>query len=100
MLMKIYSVYDSKIEAFMQPFFMPAKGAALRAFSECVNDEKHQFGKYPGDFTLFEIGSFEDSSGTLEMWSTPISLGLGIEFLKQLELPFEAPRERKTPVSA
>jgi len=82
MEMKIYSVYDSKTEAFLQPFFMQAKGQAIRAFSELANDEKHQFGKYPEDFTLFEIGLFDDQKGSIVTHSTPVSVGLAIEFVR------------------
>lgn len=56
MIQKIFAVYDSKVEAFMQPFFMPAKGAAIRAFTDLVNSKDHSFSKYAEDYTLFELG--------------------------------------------
>ena len=52
MIHKIFSVYDSKVEAYLQPFFMQTRGAAVRAITELVADPKHQFGKYPMDYTL------------------------------------------------
>lgn len=33
MKLNVYSVFDAKVEAFLQPFFMPARGAAIRAFT-------------------------------------------------------------------
>ena len=62
-MMKCFTVYDSKAEAFLQPFFMQSKGAAIRGFTELVNDKNHSFGKYPGDYTLFELGSFDEQTG-------------------------------------
>lgn len=82
MIRKIFSVYDSKVEAYLQPFFMSTKGEAIRAFSELSNDKSTQFGKYPEDHTLFELGTFDDSNCKFLINSTPISLGLSLEFIK------------------
>lgn len=82
MVVKIFSIYDSKVEAFMQPFFMASKGAALRAFTELVNDKTTTISKNPEDYTLFEIGSFDDANGQVDKVITPVSLGIAIEFIK------------------
>lgn len=81
MKLKAFTIYDTKLEAYMQPFFMAAKGQALRAFSDTVNDASTQFNKHPQDFTLFEIGEYDDSSGQLTSLKTPLSLGVAIEFV-------------------
>jgi hypothetical protein len=82
MKLKIYSVYDSKVEAYLQPFFMQAKGAAIRAFSDTVQDSSNNFGKHPEDYTLFELGTWDDTNASYVPHSTPISIGVGIEFIK------------------
>jgi hypothetical protein len=82
MIVKIFTVYDSKIESYLQPFFMMSKGAAVRALTDSVSDATHQFAKYPEDFTLFELGSFDDADATFTMHPTPISLGVAVEFMK------------------
>lgn len=82
MLLKSYSVYDSKVAAFMQPFFMQAHGAALRAFADLVNDPKTQICKYPEDFTLFYHGDFDDQSGLFRSEPAPVALGTGLEYKK------------------
>lgn len=81
--MKIFSVYDSKTGAYLQPFFMKTKGAAIRAFTEIVSDKEHQFGKYPADFILFELGSWSEDDGKFVPLSSPISLGVGVDFLRE-----------------
>lgn len=63
MKLEIFSVYDSAAQAFMQPFFAVSKGSALRSLTDAVNDEKHEFSKHAGDYTLFLLGSFDDNSG-------------------------------------
>lgn len=86
MLTKVFAVYDSKANAFMSPFFMPTTGQAVRAWGTTVNDPQTDFNRYPGDFTLFEIASYDDISGKFENLSTPHSLGLAQEFLREKTL--------------
>ena len=64
MITKIFSVYDSKAEVFGKPFFSGTKGLALRSFTEISNDSASEIGKYPADFTLFELGEYDDSNGS------------------------------------
>lgn len=82
MKLKVFTVYDSKIEAYMQPFYMQSKGQAIRAWSDTIQDEKTQFNKHPEDFTLFEIADYDEKSGKFENYLAPISLGTALE-LKQ-----------------
>lgn len=82
MTSKVFAVYDSKVEAYLNPFIMQSKGQALRAFADTVNDSATQFNKHPGDFTLFEIGSYDDQNGQYVMLPAKLSLGCALEFLK------------------
>lgn len=86
MIHKIFSVYDAKAEAYLQPFFSTTTGLATRSFTDIMNDKTHPFSKYPEDYTLFELGTFSDLKCTFEMLKTPISLGVGIEFIKITDL--------------
>ena len=85
MKMKIYSVYDSKVEAYLPPLFFKSKGEFLRAFAEAVNDPKSNIGKYPADYTAFEVGSWDDSNASFDLYKTPTSLGVGVEFVRPVE---------------
>lgn len=78
--MKMFCVYDSKVESYMHPMFFQHRGEMLRAWSEAVNDPKTQFCRYPSDFTLFEIGSYDERSGEVKMLDAKLSLGLALEF--------------------
>lgn len=80
MKMKFFTVYDSQSEAYLPPFTMQTKGAAIRAFSDSVNDTSTQFYKHPQDYTLFEIGEYDDQTATLRPYEAKISLGLAKEF--------------------
>lgn len=81
-MLKVYSVYDSKVSAYMNPIFLRSKGEAIRVFSAAVTSADHDFCKYAEDFTLFELGSFDPSTGKFTLHSTPISCGVAIEFRK------------------
>ncbi len=80
MIHRIFSVYDLKAEAYLQPFFCPTKGLAIRSFTEIINDRNHNFSKYPEDYTLFELGTFDDAKAKFDMFPAPQSLGVGNEF--------------------
>lgn len=65
MILKVFSTRDMKAEAFLQPFFMPTQGAALRAFDDACQKSDSPFYMHPNDFVLYEIGSYNDSDGVL-----------------------------------
>lgn len=59
----VFSVYDKAVSAFMPPFFARAKGEAIRMFTEACRDQGKPFGKNASDYTLYELGGFDDVSG-------------------------------------
>ena len=79
---KIFTVYDSKAEAYLPPMFLHTKGLAIRSFTAAVNNSGHDFNKYAADFTLMEIGEWDDNSGKIDMYPAMKNIGCGIEFLE------------------
>lgn len=67
MRIMIFSLRDSKMAAFMQPFFAPTEAVALRLCSDLVNqaDKQNQVALHPDDFELFQLGEWDDASGAL-----------------------------------
>ncbi len=59
---KVFSIYDVKAKAYLPPFILPETPMAVRVFGDCVNSDDHQFGKHPGDYTLFDMGVWDDSN--------------------------------------
>ncbi len=78
---KIFSIHDQKAKAFLPPFFLPETGMALRTFGDCVNSQSHQFNKHPEDYTIFELGTFDDNTGKIVLENAPQSRGNGVEFI-------------------
>jgi len=79
-MQNIYSVYDSKAEAFLQPFFATADGVAIRMFQQAANDSEHDFSKWAEDYTLFNLGKWDPKNGTLFSAEVNNSLGTAMLF--------------------
>lgn len=81
MIHKMYSVYDSKGDSYTPPFYDHAEGRALRTFADCCNDPEHQFGKHPEDYTLFDMGQFDDTLGTITQ-DKIVSIAIGLSLVE------------------
>lgn len=85
MLNKVYSVFDTKGLMYNVPFFAAQNGVAIRMFTELVNDGRSTISRFPDDFILFEIGTFDDSNGKVVSLPEPIALGHASGYLKSKE---------------
>lgn len=74
--MKIFSIFDSKAAAYMTPFTLQSSAHAIRQISELMlSREASPFSDYPEDFTLMEIGSWDQLTGEIHPHSAFISHG-------------------------
>lgn len=71
MLLKIYSIRDSKSETFNIPFYKSTHGEAERDFRSLVNDGKSTVNQYPEDFDLYYMGEYNNLDGKLTPVDTP-----------------------------
>ena len=71
--MKIFAIYDSKVAAFQAPVFLRTHGEAEREISAMCRDPKHHFCKYAEDYTLFDMGDFDESTGSFDILTPPRS---------------------------
>jgi len=83
MILKMFSVFDSKAGVFAQPFFTHNNLTATREFADSVNNPESRFNKHPEDFTLFACGEYDDTKGLVIPLHTPQSLGLAAEFIRR-----------------
>lgn len=86
MISKIFTVFDTKVEAYLTPFYMKSKGEAIRSFTEACNDPQTMFFKHPEDYVLFELGDYSDSDASFCLLPSPRSIGCAIEFKKVVEV--------------
>lgn len=94
--LKIFSVRDSKTEVFLAPHFLAHTGQAIRSFTEAANNPDTQLCKYPSDFTLFELGEFDQETGVVTCYPHPNNLGQADNYKRKPsdspELPFPPPK--------
>lgn len=83
MLLNAFTVYDSKAEAYLPPFFLTTTALAIRSFETAANDQSHDFHKYAADYTLFKIGNYDDHTGKLESLEGFENLGSALTFVRQ-----------------
>jgi len=86
MKINIFSIFDEKAQAFTSPFFQPAVGQALRAFSDLSADSKTTICAHPEDFSLYHIGVFDDFDAQVESFKQPRLLARASEFSKKPSL--------------
>lgn len=79
--MKIFCIFDSKADAFLAPIFAVTEGIARRMFYDVVNDPSSAFNKHPGDYTLFEIGDFDERKGFISGLESYTNLGNALTYL-------------------
>lgn len=77
----IVSIYDSKAGFFGQPVSTVAKGAALRSFQDEVNTDGSTYARHPEDFSLFEIGTFNQDTGMIEPLKAPLQIATALELV-------------------
>ena len=79
MILTIVSIKDRAADAFNRPFFVPTAGMAIRSFIDEVNRDHadNQMFAHSDDFDLYEIGTFDDSTGRIESYADMKVLMLG-----------------------
>lgn len=98
--MIVCSVHDSKAGAFLLPMFCLSAGVAQRLFHSACNEAGHNFAQYAADYTLFQIGEYDEKTGMIKMDDTFANLGNGASFVNATSLslvgkPEELPRQMK-----
>lgn len=61
--MQIFTIRDSKAQAYLQPFFAANVAVAQRYVETAANDPEHEFHVHAEDYHLYEIGSFSEEDG-------------------------------------
>lgn len=71
MEMKIFAVKDQKGDMFNQPFQQRTVGEAERMMSRLIEDPQSMVGKFPEDFDLYELGSYNTLNGVIKPHDSP-----------------------------
>ncbi|WNK14728.1 MAG: nonstructural protein [Microvirus sp.] len=68
----IFSLHDAKASSFAQPFYCPNRAVAQRHFMAALEDPNSICSKFPADFRLYELGTFDDSTGIISVHPLPV----------------------------
>lgn len=82
MTLKAYSIRDSKAEVYNTPFFSKTHGEAERNFAQLTRDDKSMVNKYPEDYDLYHIGTYDDLSGVFTGLDTPQHIVKAVNLIK------------------
>lgn len=80
----VFSVLDSKVGSYAQPWFSPTIASGIRAFTEAATDPASMLAKHPGDFTLYLLGTFDDETGVFQ-GDKPTALGTAASMISNPE---------------
>lgn len=77
----VVSVKDLAAQAFGRPVFVGAVGVAVRSFSDEVTRDApdNQMYAHPADFELYQVGEFDDATGTLSPVNPPRLLSRALD---------------------
>lgn len=95
MKLSICSLKDLGAQCFGRPMFVPHSNVAVRSFMDEVNrppspTQQNDLFSHPDDFELYELGIFDDSSGTFDLYSSPKLLSQA-KHVRQSRDAFERP---------
>lgn len=92
-----YCIVDRKAGLYNNPVFYLRDGQAVRDFQTLCSDKQTMIGRYPEDFALYCVGSFNDELGKFESFDLPRLISQGCDFARQLggELSGGIPPEDK-----
>lgn len=71
MELKIFTIRDSKGEIFHPPFYCKTHGEAERTFRELAKDPNSLISKYPEDYDMYALGTYDNNTGKIAAIDTP-----------------------------
>lgn len=83
MQLKMFSIRDAKAEAFNNPFFKHTHGEAERDFHQACQDDKSMLNKYPEDYDLYFVGTYDTNTGQIVPLDTPQHMTKAISVLNR-----------------
>lgn len=81
MVLKMFSIRDTKGEIYNNPFFQKTAGEAQRSFKSLVNDDKSSIKRYPEDYHLYYLGEYDDQTGKFAPLDAPVHQCSGVDVL-------------------
>lgn len=65
MILRIYSIFDLKAQAFSAPFTHVNDEVAKRVLRDMLASNNSIYSRHPEDFALYFVGEFDDASAQI-----------------------------------
>jgi len=78
-ILVILAVFDSKVGVFEKPFTVRSNAEGMRTFADEVLRPESMLGLHPSDYSLFRVGSFDQTTGATIPELAPIQLMTALE---------------------
>jgi len=64
-MLAVCAVWDSAVQAYLRPLFVPHTGAAMRSFGDEVNRraDNNSLNAHPEDYELHHLAMFDEVNG-------------------------------------
>lgn len=85
MVETLYSIYDAVSQLYTAPAPFVNEAAAIRGFANLVNDDVSPYSVNYRDYSLFRIGEWKDSAGTVTSFPAPEFVVSGRDVLQKGE---------------
>lgn len=77
-----FTIRDKIAEVCELPVFATTRGEVMRDFKTIINKKDTKFGSHPADYDLYEVGTYDISTGKLSSID-PKFLANGNDFLDE-----------------
>lgn len=65
-MMNLYTVKDHVAKTYLPPFTLPTNRDAIDGFKMVCNDEKTNYNKFPEDYSLMALGSYDERTALFD----------------------------------
>lgn len=71
----LVSLKDTTVDRYQGVSTARATGEAIRNLQDAINDPRNEtIYKHPDDFTLYQVGDFDDVTGVITPYDPPLQL--------------------------
>lgn len=71
MLYQLFSIYDQVADVYHLPFASASENEAIRSIRLAASVKDSQLFNSPEDFSLYSVGTYDDSTGTYQNFNAP-----------------------------
>lgn len=92
MILRAYTIFDTKALQYHPPYYQSTDGAAVRMLSDLVNNPDNNIGRHPADYVLYCCGTFDDNKGAFAPLSPLMHVMDAVSLVRlQPDLPLQRP---------